>query len=244
VGNPAGQMSKLTTILTVMLLSCSTADKYELFNIDTADNFEFLDFEKINDIGTFNEKFWYADSVNDSFGFIVKFDFEKGDFSKTSDKGIKLEGLPFFCLEYDCNRRYGQDLYISDNYEVLNLYQELMNEQQIKDLVKVNILNYGKDPSLSDEPREAVTEIYLKPEHRIDKLGHIFKIIADSYIDIIEAKRIETKWTTEKLIYEFPFRLHLRQNMIPLETPNEIEMPTDEEIEGELLLDSVALNLK
>lgn len=105
-------------------------------------------------------------------------------------------------------------------------------------MVKVNIFNYGKDPSLSDKPREAVTELYLKPEHKNDKLGHILKIIADTYIEMIEAERIETKWTTENLVNEFPFRLHLRQNIFP------VEMPTDEEIEWELLLDSVALNLK
>jgi hypothetical protein len=244
VGNPAGKMNKLITLLTFILLSCSTADKYDLFNIDKADNFEFIDFEKINDIRTFNKEFWYADSLNDDFGFIAKFDFEKGDFSNTSAKGIKLEGLPFSCLELDCNRRYGQKLYLSDTYEVLGDDNGVLNDEQIKELVRINILNFGEDPSLSDEPREAVTEIYLKPEHRINKLGHILKVIADSYIDIIESKRVETNWTTDKLICEYPFGLHLRQNMIPDNLPKTIVVPTDEEIEGEIYIDSIALKMK
>jgi len=244
VGNPIGQMSKLITIATLILLSCSTKDKYDLFKIDTADNFEFLDFEKISDIKTFNSKFWRADSIDDEFYFIAQYDFQKGDFKADSDKGLRIEGLAFRCLELDCYKNYGQRLYLTDNYQILNEDMELVNDKQIKELVKANILNYGKDPSLSDKPKEAVTLLYLRPEHRLDKLGHLFKIIIDGYIELIEAKKIETKFTAEKLAIEFPFRLHLRGNVISKDIPNLIEVPDDEQINGELLLDSVALNLK
>jgi hypothetical protein len=244
VGNPAGQMRKLKTILTLMLLSCSTADKYELFNVETSDNFEFLDFEQINDIKTFNEKFWYSDSLNDDFFFIAKFDFKKGDFSNNSDKGIKLEGLPFRCLEFDCNRGYVQKLYLGNNYEALNDDMKLLNEQQIKELVKANILNFGKEPSLSDEPKQAIFRLYLKPEQRLDKLGRLFKIITDGYTELIDSKRIETKMTTEELIIEFPLRLQLRGGMIPRQLPNLIDIPDNGQIEEELPIDSIELNLK
>jgi hypothetical protein len=244
VGNPAGKMSKLITILTFLLLSCSTADKYDLFKVNTAHNFEFLDFEQINDIRTFNEKFWYADSVNNDFVFIAKFDFKKGDFSKTSDKGIKLEGFPFPCLALDCNRRYGLKLFVTDNYEIEYDDKKLSNEKEIKDLIRKNILNFGQDPSLSDDPQEAATELYLKPGQQLSKLGHLLKIIADGYLELINEKKMETKQSTAELIMEFPLSIHLRENNIPPYVPRTIIVPSDEEIQGEITLDSVLLNLK
>ena len=244
MGNPAGQMSKLITILTFLLISCSTADKYELFKFDTVDNFEFLDFEKINDIRTFNEKFWYADSLNDDFVFVAKFDFEKHDFSNTSDKGIKLEGFPYPCLGLDCNRRYGLKLFVTKDYEIEYDDKKLSSEKKLKDLVRKNILNYGQDPSLSDDPQEAATELYLKSRQQLSKLGPLLKIIADGYLDIINEKRVETKRSAIELMKEFPLSIHLRENNIPPYIPRTIIVPSDEEIQGELLLDSVALNLK
>lgn len=244
MGNPAGQMSKLLTILTFLLISCSTADKYELFKINTADNFELLDFEKINDIRTFNEKFWYADSLNDDFVFVATFDFEKKDFSKTSDKAIKLEGFPYPCLALDCNRRYGLKLFVTEDYEIEYDDKKLSSEKELKDLIRKNILNYGQDPSLSDDPQEAATELYLKPRQQLNKLGHILRIIADGYLEIINEKKIETNKSNMELLKEFPLSIHLRENNIPPYVPRTIIVPEDEEIQGELLLDSVALNLK
>jgi hypothetical protein len=46
------------------------------------------------------------------------------------------------------------------------------------------------------------------------------------------------------LICEYPFGLHLRQNMIPDNLPKTIVVPTDEEIEGEIYIDSIALKMK
>ncbi len=237
-------MSKLLTILTFLLISCSTADKYELFKINTADNFELLDFEKINDIRTFNKKFWYADSLNDDFVFLATFDFEKQDFSKTSDKVIKLEGFPYPCLALDCNRRYGLKLFVTEDYEIEYDDKRLSSEKELKDLIRKNILNYGQDPSLSDDPQEAATELYLKPGQQLKKLGHILKIIADGYLEIINEKKIETSKSTMELMKEFPLSIHLRENNIPPYVPRTIIVPEDEEIQGELLLDSVALNIK
>lgn len=244
VGKPDGQMSKLLTFSLLLLFACTKVDRYNLFKIESFDKFEFLDLEKVNDIRTFNKKFWRADSIDNDFTFVAKFDFVKGDFSNHSDKGLKLEGLPFPCLEYDCNRRYGQKFYLSNNYEVLNDDNEILSDDQIKELVKVNILNYGKDPSLSDEPREAATEVYLKPVHRIEKLGHVFKVIADGYVDLIEKKKIETKWTVEKLTYEFPFRLHLRQNMIPNDSPKIIELEGDDWDVKDFEIDTTMVRMK
>lgn len=177
------------------------------------DKYELLDLGDINDIKTFNKRFWKADSADNDFSFVVKFDLQKGEFSNKSDNGIKLEGLPYHCWVIDCIERQGLKLYVSDNYELQNDDLEFISDDRAKDLIKQNILNHGQDPSLSDSPEKAITNLFLTPDHKIEKLNKVFKVIADSYADIIESKRKETGKTEKQLITEFPFRLHLRLNM-------------------------------
>lgn len=236
-------MSKLKTLLILLLFGCSTTDKYDLFKIKSSDKNEFLNLEEIDGIEIFNTRFWKRDSIDSKFSFVAKFDFEREKFSDNSDKGINLEGLPFLCLEFDCKPRTLK-LFLGDNYEIFDDQQQLINEMQIKVLIKNNILNYGKIPYLSEEPEEAVTEIYLKSEHKLSKLEHIISIIADSYLDMIESKRIELHLSTEQLVKQFPLVIRLRQNMISEISQPPINLPNDQEIEEELLLDSVAINQK
>jgi len=238
VCNPAGQMSKLTTILTLLLFGCSTTDKYDLFKMEFYEKYEFLDLNDINDIRTFNKRFWKADSADNDFSFVARFNFEKGDFSNKSDKGIKLEGLPYKCLSLDCQRNYGLKLYLNDNYEILLDDIDSLTDFQIKKLVKQNITNNGEDPTLSDNPQEAVTEIYLKEEHEISKIGGLIKIIADSYTELIELKRKESGKSISELTSEFPLKLHLRQNMFP---PGPFEQIIPDSWEGGEI-DTVELN--
>ena len=234
--NPYRQLSKLLTILTFLLLSCSTSDKYDIFKIDSFDKYEFLDFKDTDDIKTFNKKFWKADSADNDFSFVAKFDFEKGDFSDNSDKGIKLEGIPYQCLIHDCSDRNALRLYFSDTYEILNNEMEKLNEKQIKELVKTNILNYGKDPTLSDNPQEAITDLFLNLDHKISKSGQVIKMIADSYVELIENKRTVTNLTKEQLMNEFPMTIYLRHKMYSSDLTPVINQ---EEINEMIVLDSL-----
>lgn len=229
-------MSKLLTILTFLLLSCSTSDRYDLFKIDSFDKYEFLDLANIDDIKTFNSKFWKADSADNDFSFVAKFDFEKGDFSGKSDKGIKLEGLPYQCLIHDCSDRNALKLYFSDTYEILNNEMEKLNDKQIKELVKKNILNYGKDPTLSDNPQEAINDLFLNLDHKISKSGQIIKMIADSYLELLESKSTETNLTKEQLMKEFPLTIYLRHKMYSSDL---IPTINQEEINEEIVIDSL-----
>jgi hypothetical protein len=220
-------LSKLLTILTLILFGC-TADKYEIFKITPNDKASFLDLNEINDIRTFNRKFWKADSADNDFYFIVKFDFVTGEFSNKSDRGISLEGLPYECLSLDCHRNYGLKLYLTDNYNVLLDDIDSLTEFQIKEQVVKNITNNGKDPSLSDNPQEAVTEIYLNEGHKIKEIENLIKIITDSYIELIKIKQKESNKPTDELTLEFPLKIHLRRNMIPTDLPKVIELEGDD----------------
>lgn len=236
VCNPYRQLSKLLTILTFLLLSCTASDRYDLFKIDSLNKYELLDLANTDDIKTFNSKFWKADSADNDFSFVAKFDFEKGDFSGKSDKGIKLEGLPYQCLIHNCSDRNALRLYFSDTYEILNNDMEKLNDKQIKELVKTNILNYGKDPTLSDNPQEAVTDLFLNLDQRISKSGQVIKLIADSYVELIENKRTETNLTIEQLMKEFPLTIYFRQKKYSSDlTP----IINQEEINEEIALDSL-----
>lgn len=237
-------MSKPIIILTILILGCTTTNKYDLFKIESYEKYELLDLGEINDIISFNERFWKSDSTDNDFSFVARFDFENGKFSNTSDKGIKIEGFPYHCLEYDCHRNYGLKLYLSDNYEVTNFEKEVLSEKQIKDLITSNILNYGKDPSRSDNPKEAATELYLTPDHEISKLGLVLKLFADNYKELIELKAKETNLTTKQLTVEFPFIIHLRELMTPPDEFKIIHMEEWEMIDDEISIDTVALNNK
>ena len=69
---PPEKLSRLLTILTLLLFGCTT-DKYDIFKIDTNDQTLVLDFNETNDIRTFNKYFWKADSADNEFAFIIKF---------------------------------------------------------------------------------------------------------------------------------------------------------------------------
>ena len=236
VCNPYRQLSKLLTILTFLLLSCSTSDKYDIFKIDSFNKYEFLNLRDTDDIETFNKKFWKADAADNDFSFVAKFDFDKGDFSEDSDKGIKLEGLPYQCLIYDCSHRNALRLYFSDTYQILNDEMEDLNEKQIKELIKTNILNYGKDPTLSDRPQDAITYLFFNLDQKISKSGQVIKLIADSYVELIENRRTETNLTRKQLIKEFPLTIYLRHKMYSSDlTP----IINQEEINEQIKLDSV-----
>jgi hypothetical protein len=226
--------------LTLLFFGCTT-DKYDIFKIDTNDKILVLDFNEINDIRTFNKKFWKADSADNEFAFIIKFDFKKGDFKDDSDYGIKIEGLPFSCLTHDCANNNRLKLYLSDKHEILNNDLEKLNEQDVKDLVKKNILNYGQDPTLSDNPEEAVTEVFLNFDQEINKTGHVLKIIAESYIELVESKKNETGQTIEELTDKFPLRIYFRQKMFASDLTPVINV---EEIPEEIKVDTVALKEK
>ena len=225
----------------ILLLGCTTTDKYDLFSINTSDNYQILQFNKIGDIKTFNEIYWKADSADKDFYFVAKFDFKKGDFSNNADKGIRIEGLPFSCLVYDCARRNRLGLYLSDNYEILDDNLEKLNDQQAKDLIKKNILNYGKDPEFSDEPRHAVTEVFLFDYHQISKTGHVLKLIVDSYLELIEGEKLETRKITDQLFVEFPPTIYLRQHIV---RPTKRPAINDDEITGDIEIDTAILGGK
>ena len=237
---PPEKLGRPLTILTLLLFGCTT-DKYDIFKIDASDKIFVLDFNETNDIRTFNKKFWKADSADNEFTFIVRFDFKKGDFADDSDYGIKIEGLPFSCLTHDCTNNNRLKLYLSDKYEILNNDLEKLNERETRNLVKANILNYGQDPTLSDNPEEAVTEVFLNFDQEINKTGHVLRIITDSYIELVESKKNETGQAIEELTIKFPLRIYLRQKMFASDLTPTINV---EEIPEEIEIDTVALKEK
>ncbi len=197
----------------IVLLSCSSSNKYELFEIRTFSNYRIIDFNELNNIEAFNEAFWKADSINNKFSFVAKFNFEKGVFSNSSEYGIKLEGLPYQCLIHDCSNKSSLQFYYSGNYDIMDEDLNVLTEDEVKNLVIQNILNYGKNPTLSESPKAAVTELFLNLDQNISELAPSLKLIADCYIDLIEAKKKETGLTTKLLLSEFPLLVQLRRKM-------------------------------
>jgi len=227
-------MKIFLTLLVILFWSCSNNEEYNLFELETFTNYQLISLDSVNDIENFNSKFWYMDSLNDKMSFVAKFDFKNGKFDKYSIQGIKLEGLPYLCLIYDCRKRNTLRLDINKDYQIVDYEKNVLDARQIKELVKSNILNYGKDPLLSDEPKFANISIFLDTNQEIEKIAMPLKHIVDGYLEILTTKEKETGKPIKLLTEDFPLNLYLRQ---VIHYPAMISADTYEEIEGEIRID-------
>jgi len=227
-------MKIFLTLLVILFWSCSNNEEYDLFKLDTFTNYQLISLDTVNDIENFNSKFWSMDSLNDEMSFVAKFDFNNAKFDKYSNQGIKLEGLPYLCLIYDCRKRNTLRLDLNNDYQIVDYENNVLDGNQIKELVKSNILNYGKNPSLSDEPKFANVSLFLDANQKIDEIAMLLKHIVDGYLEILTTKEKETGKPIKLLTEDFPLNLYLRQ---VIHYPDIISADTYEEIEDEVEID-------
>ena len=206
-------MSKKIIFLALVLFSCSHSDNDEIFKIDSYSNYEIIDFDKINNIESFNTAFWKADSANAKFSFVAKYDFEKADFTNNSIYGIKIEGLPYNCLLHDCSNRSSLRFYYSSNFDLLDEELNILTDKEIVSLISENIFNNGKNPALSESPETAIIELFLAPNQNINKLAPSLKVISDCYSVIIKSQISKTGFTTKSVLAKYPLKILLRSKM-------------------------------
>ena len=179
------------------------------------------------------------DSMNSEMSYVVRYDFKNGEFSNSSTKGIKLKGVPYKCLIYDCIERNTLRFYLDENYKIRDFENNLLSELQMRNLIKRNILNYGRDPSLSDSPEDAIISIFLTPSQRIDKINKPIKHIVDGYLEILSTKIEETGKPIEELIREIPLSIELRKFIHDTEEiPQKIYGEIESEIPGDINIDT------
>ncbi|NBP67137.1 MAG: hypothetical protein EBU52_00170 [Cytophagia bacterium] len=118
-----------------------------------------------------------------SQGLATYFNFLSGEFSNRIDN----QSIPLKIIGYECgaeiiNVNVIKITQTKDGFEINSSKGERAN---LANLIKINQLNLGQDPSLSENPKELIITIKIIEEDLLGA-GQLTKIIVDSYLDALK----------------------------------------------------------
>ena len=211
-----------------LLFGCNQAATYKkVFEIN--EDYLKIDLKSIRTIEQFDD--FYCEG-NKNFPLILPYDFEDGRLDYSSNFGIPAIGHPMRCHPANCCK-YAVSILVKDEFTWLYDYDIEIDRKGLDSLIRLNILNYGYFPSLSDNPDDALFIIRADGKTLLSDLNLILAEISNTYLDILEDEFPELGKSDDTEIY--PLNLIITTFV---ETP---PIPVDstlyDEIEEEIKID-------
>lgn len=220
---------KILALLLLFTSSClSTTNENTLeesvFSLRSGDNAAIVNLDSIQ---TVHELYRREAHGNPTFKLILPYSFSIHQFQQKSSTGIAVMGHPMKRWIAK-SERYSFRFEFDDNQNWLANFEEL-NFNYMDSLVRVNMINSGYDPSLSDNPKDTLFEIIMKEDTEIRNLTQIFTRLTSSYLSFVNQKSKEYE-SVDSLIKDYPLHIMISEN-----TPtSQIDSTLREEIERQI----------
>jgi len=163
-----------------LLTNCNQdSDIYTtLFKIPERERFAVVNIDSFNNLSDLSN---YMCSENRKHIFL--FDFKKNRFNKKAKTGIELLIDKSLC-GYDVHIP-SQTVFAMDSLKNWNYEGKRFKKERLAELVKLNFLNNGFNPILSESPQKTVFTIRCIREEKIESLEGILSDLADAYIEFV-----------------------------------------------------------
>lgn len=225
-------------VLLLIIFSCQNKSDFDIYKVSNYDNSILSSVDSIKLIDSFNAEFWELEKDNPKIALIFPYDFSKVEFSNYSNYGIKLKGIPFDCYTHiHCKSRSRLKLFIDSLNHLTNDDREQVTTNQLKNLMKSNILNFGKEPMLSDKPTDAIISIQLDTLQHFSSLQKPLFDISKAYLTIINDLKSTDNLTEKELLTNYPLQILLEKYIEPPLMPKILSDSIVDEIEGEIEID-------
>ncbi len=117
--------------------------------------------------------------------------------------------------------RNGLEFDVRGRKNVTNRKGKILSEEQIRTIVRQNLLNRGQDPRLADTPKDALHHIYLKGDQPLQDAAWLLGVLADEFVEILKARQINTtKWNKN-----YPLHIYI-ENQALVKQENTLQVDT------------------
>lgn len=193
-------------------------------------NSHLVDLNSVKTVDDLSELYCQVTEDNKSVRLILPYNFRTREFDMRAKTGIQVFGHPMYCfhasgwnrtLKYDVEEKK----WITDYLDLIVSESLISN---LDSLVKLNIMNYGYEPSLSDNPQNAIFEITAYPETDLKLLEDVMGKLAIAYQNFLTSK-ISNTLPIDSLRVEYPLNIMISESQslppVPIDTTfiNEIE---------------------
>lgn len=215
-------------ILFFFLFGCNQSGAYKkVFKIN--EDHSKVDLSSIQTIKQFDDLYCEG---NKSVPLILPYDFEDGRLDHSSNFGIPAIGHPMHCHPTNCCG-YAVSVLVKDEFTWLYDYDIEIDREDLDSLIRLNILNFGYIPSLSDNPNDALFIIRADGKTRLSVLNAILGEISNAYLNILEDEFPELDESDDTEIYP----LNLIITTFVETQPIPVDSTLYNEIEDEIKID-------
>ncbi|MEK6480607.1 hypothetical protein WJR50_23890 [Catalinimonas sp. 4WD22] len=194
----------------------------------------YLDVAKISTVGDFNRTYQEKSRNDESFTFLLPYNFDKKEIevSDEAQTGIPIIGISYDCVIHCC--KYSDLIIEVASDQRHQIESEAINNESLKKWMRLQILNYGQDPTLSDHPNDAVFRLAFEQAQALSDANLLLYQIIAVYEEFLQERAtiesLDIKQTKEK----YPLNLRFTAKATPMPTFLDID---EEEFAEEIILD-------
>lgn len=170
-------------LIYLFLFGCDQAETYKKAFKINEDHIK-VDLNSIQTIKQFDDLYCEGNSI---IPLILPYDFENSRFDQNSNFGIPVIGDPRLCHSSNCCK-HALTILVKDESTWYYDNDIKIDKEDLDSLVRLNILNNGYDPSLSDNPNDALFLIKADENTQLSDLNLILGEISSAYLNILKDK--------------------------------------------------------
>ena len=197
----------------IFIVGCTSREAdltYKLFPLSTK-NSHLIDLDSVKTVHDLSELYCQVAQDNKSVRLILPYNFRTRKFDMHANTGIRIFGHPMYCFHpsgWNRTLKFNveEKRWMTDDFGVIVSESLISN---LDSLVKLNIMNYGYEPTLYDNPKDAIFEITAHPETDIELLEDIIGELAVAYQLFLKSKISDTL-LIDSILSEYP--LYMRKN--------------------------------
>jgi hypothetical protein len=182
--------------------------------------------DSVKTVGDLTELYCLVLSEKEMGSLTLPYNFNKRKFDNQANTGIRVFGHPSYCTALSGWQRTLSFTWQETKwtYEYFSLpHPEYLNNN-LDSLIRLNILNYGHDPTLSVNPYEAIFEIEFYPEKELVELEGFLGELASGYQRFL-IEQVSASLPLDSLQKKFPLNIMISElHDLPL-------VPTDSLLE-------------
>ncbi|MEH0155427.1 hypothetical protein V6R21_14870 [Limibacter armeniacum] len=167
----------------------------------------YFDIEQSDNLVEIQASLFKINHDSTSLRIIIPYDFEQKKISSIQDSN---KGIPVLFDAGFNNKGCRADVVIEvGDLQEYKIKGELLSKEKLNDWVRKNILNYGKDPRLSESPHDAVFSLVFTPNQPLNNANMLIYQLVQAYEEFLFERADIEKTTIEQAKEKYPLNIRL-----------------------------------
>jgi hypothetical protein len=240
---PLEMMKKgIVTVFLGLIYAChpegqtpiSVGELFMLSLKESAYNLEYLDINHIRTIDEFELVYQQKSEKDEGVKFLIPYDFKEKKIiaSQAGQASIPVFGVSLPCL-LGCCITGNVKIEVGDNHQY-TIEEEVLDRKSLKKWIGLQILNYGQDPTLSDNPNQAVFKFIFDTHQPLSDANLLFYELIEVYEEFLRERAIAEQKDITLLRDRYPLNIQLASRRASVDEPEMLDrFMKDLEIEQE-----------